>query len=105
MQVSSGTLISAASTFGSGTPAGTNLNSSDNIFGFRFQNETAANQIQYGWMRISLSTSTFSQPRAIVEYAYEDSGAGITAGTVPAPTAGMAVLALGGMGLLGRRRK
>ena len=49
---------------------------------------------------------TQTGPGTLVDFAYEETGAGILAGnSVPAPTAGMAVLALGGMGLLGRRRK
>ncbi len=105
-----GQLIDAASTYGAGAAATTGaqpfiLSSANNIVGFRFQNEAAANQTQYGWFRISLSTDLTAQPRAVIEYAYENSGAGIQAGAVPAPTAGMGVLALGGLGLLGRRRK
>jgi hypothetical protein len=105
-----GALIDAASVYGSGSASTAGaaphiLNSSNNIIGFRFVNEAAGGATNYGWARISLSASLSSQPRALVEYAYEDSGAGINAGAVPAPTAGMAVLALGGVGLLGRRRK
>lgn len=104
--LAAGTLIDGASTYGSGAAAAgsLNLNSSNNIFGFRFQNEAAGNQTQYGWMRILLSGSATAQPRAIVEYAYEDSGAGIQAGAVPAPGSA-ALLALGALGLAGRRRK
>lgn len=103
-----GTLISAASTFGSGgsQTAGATamvLNSSDNLVGFRFQNEANGNQTHYGWMRLSLSTTLVAQPRAIVEYAYEDvAGAGIMAGAVPAPGA-LALLGLAG--LVGARRR
>jgi hypothetical protein len=102
-----GTLISAASTFSSGTLSATspnplNFNSSNNIVGFRFQNEAMANQIQYGWMRISLSGTASSQPRAIVEYAYENTGVGILAGQVPEPTT-MALLGVMAAGALGVR--
>jgi uncharacterized protein (TIGR03382 family) len=102
-----GTLISAASLFGSGSSANNaqwNLNSSNNLVGFRFQNEANANQTHYGWMRISLSATAGSQPRAIVEYAYEDvAGVGINAGAVPTPGT-LALLGLGAAGLLRRRR-
>jgi hypothetical protein len=102
-----GTLISAASGFGSGAGETTgitafNLNSSNNLVGFRFQNEAAANQIQYGWMRISLSGTSGGQPRAIVEYAYDNTGAGIAAGAVPEPSS-MALLGVMAAGALGVR--
>jgi hypothetical protein len=102
------TMIDGSSTYGSGSASTTgslpfNLNSSQNLVGFRFQNEAMGNATQYGWMRISLSSSLSAQPRAIIEYAYDDSGAGIPAG-VPAPGS-VALLALGAAGLAGRRRK
>jgi MYXO-CTERM domain-containing protein len=105
-----GTLISAASAFGSGTAPTTGtlphvLNSDQNLIGFRFQDESDGNAIKYGWFRVSLSTSLSAQPRTLVEYAYESTaGVGIAAG-VPAPSAGMGALALGAVGLLRRRRK
>ena len=106
-----GESIDAARLFGSnGSGAANstvfNLNSDQNLVGFRFQNEANGNAVHYGWMRVSLGATAGGQPRAIVAYAYEDTaGVGIAAGSVPAPSAGMAVLALGGAGLLGRRRK
>lgn len=105
-------LISAASGFGSGSiettgPTAAQLNSSNNIIGFRFQNELAANQTQYGWMRISLAGTTGAQPRAIVEYAYENSGAGILAGAVPEPStfALLGVMAAGALGVREWRKR
>jgi MYXO-CTERM domain-containing protein len=102
-----GTLINASQAFGSGTIETTgatamNLNSSENLVGFRFVNE-AGGTTHYGWMRIQFTGTQFSQPRAIVEYAYESTaGQGIQAGVIPAPGA----LALVGVaGLIARRRR
>lgn len=57
------------------------FNSTSNLVGLRFFNETTG-QVNYGWMRLSLS-GAFNQPRAIVEYAYEDTGGPITPGAIP----------------------
>lgn len=103
------TVIGPSQTFGSGTsgvestgPTSMNLNSSENLVGFRFLNE-ATGQIHYGWMRIQFTGTSFSQPRAIVEYAYESTaGASIQAGVIPAPGA---LALLGAAGLLARRRR
>lgn len=79
-----------------------NLNSSENLIGFSFVNASTGGT-HYGWMRIQFTGTSFSQPRAIVEYAYESTaGASIQAGVIPAPGA----LALVGVaGLLARRRR
>jgi len=100
-----GTLVDSTSTYGSGTMSTLNFNSDNNYIGFRFQNEAAANQVQYAWAQLHIGASATDPARAIIAYAYENSGAGILVGAVPAPSAGMAALALGGIGLLGRRRK
>ena len=98
-----GTMIDPASTYGSGNAAATfNLNSSDNLVGFRFQNETTS-AVNYGWVRIRLGASLTDASRAIVGYGYEDSGAGIGAGVVPAPGS-LALIGLAG-GIAARRRR
>lgn len=97
-----GTMIDATDTYGSGTSSNIsqwNLNSSDNLVGFRFLNE-GNNQIHYGWARIAFGSTITS--RMLVEYAYDATpGAGIGAGVVPAP----ASLALLGLGAFAARRR
>ena len=108
-----GATISGAFTFGNagvettGATAFT-LNSSANYVGFRFTNEStgAAN---YGWAQLSLSTTSNAQPRSIVGYAYENTGAAILAGqtAVPEPTttALLGAMATGAVGLRQWRRR
>lgn len=101
------TVIGSGQSFGSGSVETTgatamNLNSSENLLGFRFVNE-ATGGTHYGWMRIQFTGTSFSQPRAIVEYAYESTaGASIQAGVIPAPGA---LALVGAAGLLARRRR
>lgn len=98
-----GTVIDGNSFYGTGTTTWS-LNSSSNIFGFRFRNE-ANSQIHYGWARVSLAGTLQGQPRSLVEYAYEDQpGVAIAAGAIPAPGS-LALLGLGAAGLVSRRRK
>jgi len=102
-----GYLISSTSpNYGGGSSESTGptafvFNSSNNIVGFRFLNETTG-ATNYGWARINLGASFIDPARKIVEYAYDDSGAAITAGTIPAPGA---IALLGLAGLAGRRRR
>lgn len=106
-----GTQINASSVFGSGTSGSETTGatafqpgSMSNLVGFRFVNE-ATGQTHYGWMRILLGGSGLaSQPRAIIEYAYENiAGVGIGAGQIiPAPGA---IALLGLAGLTARRRR
>jgi len=104
-----GTLIDGASLYGNSaaSTAGATphlLNSNENLIGFRFQDETDGNCTKFGWFRVSLSTSLSSQPRALVEYAYDNTcGVGIPAG-VPEPGS-LALLAMGAAGMFIRRRK
>ena len=101
-----GTLISAASLFGSNSSTNNSqwvLNSSNNCIGFRLQNEANGNAIHYGWMRVTLDGTAGGQPRSILDYAYETvAGVGINA--CPEPTS-MTLLALGAAGLMIRRRR
>ena len=57
----------------------------------------------YGWMRVNLSNT--GQPGQIIDWTYENSGAGITVGAIPEPSS-LAILALGASLLaFGRRRR
>jgi hypothetical protein len=58
-------------------------------------------------MRISLAGTSGAQPRAIVEYAYEDTGAGIMAGAIPEPStlALLGVMAAGALGVRAWRKR
>jgi hypothetical protein len=87
-------------------PTAFQFNSSNNIVGVRFLNNTT-NTINFGWVRFSLSGTAASQPRAIVDYAYDDSGAGILAGAMPEPTipALLGVMAAGALGVRAWRKR
>ena len=103
------TVIGAGASFnyGSGSVETTgatamNLNSSENLVGFRFVNESTG-ATHYGWARLQFTGTSFSQPRAIVEYAFESTaGTSIQAGVIPAPGA---LALVGAAGLLARRRR
>ncbi len=103
-----GTLIDASGAFiaqGAGTGFDAGFGNTA-ILGIRFVRESDSATL-FGWVRLTLPGSpSATAAGTLVDYAYENTGAGITAGaTTPAPTAGMAVLALGGVGMLARRRK
>jgi hypothetical protein len=105
--LSSGGLIDGSGSFGSGTGSNVaqwNLNSSDNIFGFRFINE-AGGTTHYGWARIALGATATDPSRTLVEYAFElTPGVGIQAGVIPEPST-YAMFALGLGVLLAARRR
>lgn len=76
---------------------------STGLAGFRFLRESDST-VHFGWFHISYPASG-TAPYVIVDYAYDDvAGAAIPAGAIPAPGS-VALLALGAMGLTGRRRK
>lgn len=107
-KLAAGTVIGGPATNffrpGGGTNVGLEmaLNSSDNLLGFQFLNE-AGNTTHNGWIRFAFGAT--AGDRTIVEYAYEDvAGASIEAGAIPAPGS-LALLALGAVGVAGRRRK
>lgn len=104
-----GASIGAGNTFGSGIAANTaqfNLNSSNNVIGFRFINE-GGGTTHYGWARLAVGASTIDPARAIVEYAFESTpGLAIQAGVVPEPgTYALMGLGIAGVLLAARRRK
>ena len=83
------------------------MNSSNNYFGFRLTNEAIGNQIQYGWMQISLDATAQGQPRAIVAFAYENSGTAIPIGFDPQPStfALVRIMAAGALGVREWRKR
>ena len=70
-----------------------------NLFGFSFAN--ASGQLRYAWGEVTLSAGS-NLNGTINRIVYDDTGASVTAGVVPAPGA----LALLGMaGIVGKRRR
>ena len=107
-----GTLISSASSFSGTMPAGTGFYGGVNIptgqtgyIGFRFDpNGVAGVQTWYGWMRISVGSNVSPTSNGnVIDWAYDNTGAGIQAGVVPEPSS-IALLAMGAAGLLALRR-
>ena len=99
-----GTVIGPTSTFGAGggTAAGTpNFTPGvDGLIGFRFVEGTTT---YYGWARLNKAASPSGQGQ-FTNFAFEDTGGSIAAGAVPAPGS-IALMALGAVGLVGRRRR
>jgi hypothetical protein len=96
-----GPQLSNATWIAGGAANGFSLLSSNNIVGFRFAGSDGATR--YGWLRISLGTSLTGTDRRVVDFAFESTpGASIVA--VPAPGA-LALLAISGATVLGRRRR
>lgn len=85
-------------TMGSSTGMASFLPNSENIVGFR---RVVGGQTIYGWLSVSLGSDFLT--RTLTGIAFEDSGASIAAGAIPAPGA-VALLGLGGA-VSGRRRR
>jgi len=70
---------------------------------FSFKNSLSGNQLQYGWVGMSTATVTPVNPLnmsvTLTDWAYDDSGAKITAGAIPEPSS--AALAMSGALVLG----
>ena len=99
------TVVGATGSYGSGAvtvgaAAGNWQLNASNYFGFRFVG--ADGGTKYGWGRFVIGASISGADRTIAEIAYEDSGASINVGTVPAPGA---IALLGLAGLAHRRRR
>ncbi len=92
-----GTLIGSSASFGTSPNATFNTGTqgywsygTTNIVGFRFISDQGG--FRFGWARLLVGADATS--RAIVDYAYENTGGSLAAGVVPGPGA-IAVLALG----------
>jgi len=78
--------------------------------GFRFTTSGMSHQTDYGWVRLEYTEGTNGLAKSItaVDWAYDTSGAPITAGDVGAPepsTTALAILAAGAAGVAALRRR
>ncbi|MGH9694633.1 MAG: hypothetical protein ACRD5Z_10850 [Bryobacteraceae bacterium] len=80
------------------------LNSTNNLFGFHFLNESTG-QYDFGAARISLSGSLSAQPRMIVDYLYENNGTPIFFLPEPPPSALLSLFAVGAFGIRAWRKR
>lgn len=101
-----GTMIGSSASFGTSPTATFNTNTqgywkygTTNILGFRFISDQGG--FRFGWARVLVGADATS--RAIVDYAYENTGGSLAAGVVPGPGA-IAVLAIGLVQSRRRRR-
>ena len=77
------------------------LGSTNNYIGFQFLNE-GTGQINFGWAHFELGATQGAQPRTLIEFAFDSSGAPIAVGAIPEPTT-LGLLGLAAMGALGVR--
>ncbi len=77
------------------------LGSTNNYIGFRFLNEMTG-QLNFGWAHFELGATAGAQPRTLIEFAFDNSGAAIPVGAIPEPTT-LGLLGLAAMGALGVR--
>lgn len=82
------------------------LNGTTNYIGFRFFN-TATGAVNYGWASFTLGATTGGQPRTLVSFAYDNTGAGINVGAIPEPStfALLGVMAMGALGVRAWRKR
>lgn len=103
-----GTEIGLGSTFsvsGEGSISQWNLNSTDNLVGFRFVNEENSNLVHYGWFRMGFGSSITAPERRIVDYAYDTvAGQSIQAGAIPEPSSIVLLLGAAAAATAYRRR-
>ena len=96
--------INGGGSYFAGFPLQTSANfiaGSPGLIGIRLVRESDSATL-FGWVRM-IRSAGLASPGTIVDYAYEDSGQQILAGFVPAPGS-LALLALGALGVRGRRR-
>lgn len=105
-----GTSIGPTSTFTT-SGAGTNFQvAGTEYLGIKFTNEPASFSINYGWIQLTTGSTT-GFPATIIGYAFDNTGAALTAGqtaAVPEPATtvvlGLGALALGASGVRRWRR-
>ncbi len=101
-----GTLVNGSATFATSATSETTgstaflLNSTSNYVGISFLNETTG-LTNYGWVQLSLSAAFNSQPRTVIAFAFDNTGAGITVSAIPEPGtyATLGLMALGAFGV------
>ena len=102
-----GSSLASGTSWGSGGDIFTNAavpaykwaQGSSNLFGFSFAN--ASGQLRYAWGEVTLDAGS-NRNGTINQIVYDDTGASVTAGVVPAPGA---LALLGAAGLIGARRR